>query len=348
LKISKEEVLEKNSQLSNTLEELKSTQNQLIHSEKMAALGQLVAGIAHEINTPLGAINSSNKGISNEMQSILQGITNISQVLNDSNAGIINSLLERAYKKSSTITSREERQYRRTLTSLLEEKNIPNAEGIAEILVELGVYDNIDEFIPILSSAKSDEVLKATHKLASIKFSSDIITTAVDKVSKIVFSLKNFARFDSEGKKVLSNVHDGIETVLTLYHNLIKQGIEITKEFNLDQQVLIVPDQINQVWTNIIHNAIHAMEGKGSITIKTGIEDNFAVVSLTDTGKGMTEEIKAKIFEPFFTTKPQGEGTGLGLDIVNKIIKNHNGRIEVESEVGVGTKFKFYLPLNEV
>jgi signal transduction histidine kinase len=90
------------------------------------------------------------------------------------------------------------------------------------------------------------------------------------------------------------------------------------------------------------------MEGKGSITIKTGIEDNFAVVSLTDTGKGMTEEIKAKIFEPFFTTKPQGEGTGLGLDIVNKIIKNHNGRIEVESEVGVGTKFKFYLPLNEV
>lgn len=345
LKASREEVIQKNSELTKTLEELKSTQNQLIHSEKMAALGQLVAGIAHEINTPLGAINSSNKAISNEMINILPEISNICQILSNDSKYEFESLIETAFSKSTTITSREERNYRRTLISLIENMNIANADTIAEILVELGVYENINPFLYILKADNATEILQAAQKLSSIKFSSNIITTAVEKVSKIVYSLKNFARFDVEGKKVLYSIHDSIDVVLTLYHNLIKQGIDINKEYHLDKQVLIVPDQINQVWTNIIHNAIHAMSGKGTLNIKTFTKEDQAVVSISDTGKGMTEDIKKKIFEPFFTTKPEGEGTGLGLDIVNKIINNHKGRIEVESEVGVGTTFKIYLPL---
>ena len=188
-------------------------------------------------------------------------------------------------------------------------------------------------------------MLLSAHKLATIKSSNDIISTAIEKVSKIIFSLKNFSRFDSEGKKEYCNIHDSIDTVLVLYHNQIKQGIDIVKEYNLDQPVPIVQDQINQVWTNLIHNSIHAMAGKGIITIKTEIKDSKAIISFKDNGKGIPLNIMDKIFNPFFTTKPQGEGTGLGLDIVNRIIKSHNGKIEVESEIGKGAEFRIILPM---
>jgi two-component system NtrC family sensor kinase len=346
LKQSREDLKNKNDELANTLEELKNTQNQLIHSEKMAALGQLVAGIAHEINTPLGAINSSNKSISNNIKDIVSHLSKVCHILSDDQKVVFQNMLGKSFEKTSSITSREERKIRRKLTSDLEEKQINNPDSVAEILVDIGIYENPELYFDILNDEHSAEVLNAAQRLANIKFSSNVIDTAIDKVSKIVYSLKNFTRFDAEGKKVISDIHDSIDTVLTLYHNQIKQGIEIIKEYDLDKQIAVVPDQINQVWTNVLHNAMHAMGGKGNIIIKTYTENDYAVISFSDTGKGMTDEVKSKIFEPFFTTKPQGEGTGLGLDIVNKIIKNHNGRIEVDTEIDKGTTFKFYLPIN--
>ncbi|MCX6145813.1 MAG: response regulator [Candidatus Kapabacteria bacterium] len=345
LKISRENLELKNIELIKTFEELKNTQNQLIHSEKMSALGQLVAGIAHEINTPLGAINSSNKAISKEMLAILPELSKFGKILTEDIEAMFKMLMERAFGKHLSITSREERQFRRDITSLLEQNGVSNSDSKAELLVELGVYENVEPFFPLMKKESSMEVLKAAQNLTSIKSSNDIITIAVEKVAKIVFSLKNFTRFDAEGKKVDSDIQESIDTTLTIYNSQIKQGVEIIKEFNINRQIQFIPDQINQVWTNLIHNSLHAMEGKGTISIKTNLEDKNAVISFTDTGKGMTNEVKAKIFDAFFTTKPQGEGTGLGLDIVKKIIKNHDGRIEVESEVGVGTTFTVYLPL---
>lgn len=345
LKMSKEVLELRNYELSSALTELKETQHQLIHSEKMAALGQLVAGIAHEINTPLGAINSSNTSISKDLDFLFYKAPHIYRNIDDELLNIFFELLKKSDERDYYLSSREERQYKRKIQAILEEKNIQNYENLAEILVSLRIYEDIEPFIKLIESDDSEKILHLASLLTGIKFSNKIIATAIDRVSKIVFSLKNFARFDLEGKRILGDINENIETVLTLYQNQLKHGVELVKNFKLDKLLDFVPDQLIQVWTNLIHNALQAMDHKGTLTISTEKYNDFAKITISDTGKGIPNDIIKKIFEPFFTTKPPGEGTGLGLDIVNKIIKNHNGSIDVKSEVGVGTKFIIYLPI---
>ncbi len=348
LKLSREVLELRNYELSSALTELRETQNQLIHSEKMAALGQLVAGIAHEINTPLGAINSSNNSIFKELNFLLYEAPQLYRDFDDELMAVFVELLKKSAEKEYYLSSREERKHRKHLQNLLELRKLENAdniEEIADILVSLGVYDDIEPFMKIIESPKSEEILQVANKLIGIRFSNRIIATAIERVSKIVFSLKNFARFDLEGKKVMGNINENIDTVLTLYQNQFKHGVDLIKEFELEKLLDFVPDQLIQVWTNLIHNALQAMDHKGTLTIKTEMANDFAKISITDTGKGIPQDIIYKIFDPFFTTKASGEGTGLGLDIVKKIIKNHNGRIDVKSEVGVGSTFIIYLPI---
>ena len=140
------------------------------------------------------------------------------------------------------------------------------------------------------------------------------------------------------------SIKDSIETVLTLYHNLIKHGVEVIRTYDDLPNISCYCDELNQVWTNIVHNALQAMNGKGKLEIQIRNAEQFAEVRIIDSGSGIPENIKDKIFEPFFTTKPQGEGSGLGLDIVKKIIDKHNGQIEVESEPG-RTCFIVRLPI---
>ena len=142
------------------------------------------------------------------------------------------------------------------------------------------------------------------------------------------------------------NITEGIETVLTLYQNQIKQGVEVVRNYQAQlPAVLCYPDELNQVWTNLIHNALQAMDNQGTLTIDAVQQDTSVLVKITDSGKGIPPEILPKIFEPFFTTKPAGEGSGLGLDIVKKIIEKHQGKIDVESVPGT-TAFTVSLPIN--
>lgn len=142
-----------------------------------------------------------------------------------------------------------------------------------------------------------------------------------------------------------SDLTGGIETVLTLYQNQMKHGIEVIRNFEELPSVLCYPDELNQVWTNLVHNAIQAMENKGTLQIDVRSRNDRAVVTVTDSGNGIPDEIRERIFEPFFTTKPAGEGSGLGLDIVRKIIEKHRGEIRVESEPGK-TAFSVILPIH--
>lgn len=134
--------------------------------------------------------------------------------------------------------------------------------------------------------------------------------------------------------------------VLTIYHNLLKQGIEVIKNYGKVPAILCYPEEVNQVWTNLIHNAIQAMNNKGKLEIAVAEQNQHVVVILTDSGCGIPDKILARIFEPFFTTKPAGEGNGLGLDIVRRIVDKHQGKIEVESEPG-RTTFSVWLPIEE-
>jgi signal transduction histidine kinase len=142
------------------------------------------------------------------------------------------------------------------------------------------------------------------------------------------------------------NITQGIETVLTLYQNQIKQGVEVVRNYQAQlPAVQCYPDELNQVWTNLIHNALQAMDNQGTLTIDAVQKDTSVLVKITDSGKGIPPEILPNIFEPFFTTKPAGEGSGLGLDIVKKIIEKHQGKIDVESVPGQ-TAFTVSLPIN--
>jgi signal transduction histidine kinase len=195
----------------------------------------------------------------------------------------------------------------------------------------------------LLKKADADWILQLAYNLVRLQTNSKNIVNAVERAAKIVFALKSYARYDSSGSKQLETVTDGIETVLELYRNQLKRGVEVVREYQSVPPIRCYPDELMQVWTNLIYNAIQAMRDRGTLIINVSEQGDWILVQFTDSGCGIPPEIKAKIFEPFFTTKPAGEGSGLGLDIVKKIVDKHGGHIEVESEPGK-TAFRVWLP----
>ncbi|KAA3635000.1 MAG: PAS domain S-box protein [Calditrichaeota bacterium] len=250
--------------------ELQEKQTQLIQAEKMAALGNLVAGVAHEINTPMGALKSNN------------------------------DLFKRYMLKIKNI--------------------IESSENSKQLMGSLAkFFENIDKL-------------------------NDINETAAERIIKIVQSLKNFARLDQSEKDTV-DIHEGIESTLTLIHHEIKNKIIIEKDYKLTSMINCYPNQLNQVFMNILVNAAQAIEKEGTIKIKTYQQYSSAYIEISDTGKGIPESEQNRIFDPGFTTKGVGIGTGLGLSIVHQIIQHHNGDISLLSEENKGTTFTICLPI---
>ncbi|HEY9808419.1 MAG TPA: CBS domain-containing protein [Halomicronema sp.] len=341
---SNQQLQQKNQELATTLEKLKTTQQELIHSEKMAALGQLIAGIAHEINSPLGAIRSSIFNISNFLEKTFTILPQFFQNLSGNRQQDFFKILQLSNPQIDTLSSREKRQLRKALQQQIETLKIEESESLACTLIDLGITE-INEFSNLLTSPHSNQILTTAYEFVTLQKSTNTIITATDRAAKIVFALKNYARYDHSGEKVFANITEGIETILTLYHNQLKLGIEIIRNYQPNLPSLwCYPDELNQVWTNLIHNAIQAMENTGTITIDINHQPENLTISISDTGPGIPPEILPHIFEPFFTTKPAGLGSGLGLDIVNKIIQKHTGKITVATQPG-RTTFTITLPL---
>lgn len=271
-----------NLDLTSTIQALKDTQGQLVHSEKMASLGQLVAGVAHELNNPVGFLYANFPQLEEYVNDLLD---------------LIDALLSLPMDETS--------------------------QKIAE--------QKIKEFDLVFIREDIQDIIRSGKSGAS-------------RIKEIVFSLRSFSRLDeAELKSVL--LEDGLNDTLAILNHQAKNRIQIVKDYQLNQPVLCFAGQVNQVFMNIIYNAIQAISGEGALTISTHRDNEWAVVSIADSGSGMSKETMAKIFDPFFTTKKVGEGTGLGLSISYGIIEKHGGRIEVESELGQGTRFTIYLKL---
>ena len=332
-------------ELQQTVTKLQQTQSQLVQQEKMAALGQLVAGIAHEINTPLGAIQASAGNTTNAVKESIEQLPRLSQYLNQSEQDCFFQLVHNVIDQDILFTSAEKRPFKRKLTKQLTALEITNSRQIADTLIDLGVYQDASPFLLLLKHPEVDWILNLAYNLTRLIANNRTIQTAVDRAAKIVFALKNYARQDLVGEKQLVNVIDGIETVLQIYHNQIKQNIELVREYATVPKIWCYPDELMQVWTNLIHNALQATKPAGILTITTQLVDDRLLVEIVDTGSGIPSEIQPRIFDAFYTTKPLGEGSGLGLHISQQIIKKHQGTIEVNSEPG-HTVFSVWLPTN--
>ena len=317
---------------------------QLVQSEKMAALGLLIAGVTHEINTPIGAIKSSGSNITDALNDALASLPALFNVLDAQSMALFLRLISRANEPKTVLSSRESRAIITQAMKQLEEAGIDNARRKAGIMVSLNAQAVLAEFIPLLLHPECDLILDTANNMAIIINSTNNINTAVDRVAKIVYALKSFSRVNQAAETTEAALAEGLETVLTIYQGQMKHGIELVRHYEDIAPLQCLPDELNQVWTNLIHNALQAMNHQGTLTVAVRRQGNDAIVSVGDSGCGIPDEIRSKIFDVFFTTKPVGVGSGLGLDIVKKIIDKHKGRIDVQSQVGVGTTFTVYLP----
>lgn len=330
-----------NFELASALQSLKIAQDELIQSEKMAALGRLVAGVAHEINTPMSAIQASINSLIQVSERSLKQLPLLFRDISAERLADFYCLLETT-RQHRRLLSREERQARRLLTSELAAQGFLEAESLADQLVQIGIIQATAPLLALLHDPQRDLMLETLQSLTIQRNSGERIRLAVEKASKIVFALKSYVH-SGETQMTLANLQDSIEMVLTIYHSSLRQ-IEVIKQYEPLPDIFCYPDELNQVWTNLVHNALQAMQHQGTLLIRLSQQQEAIVVEFTDSGCGIPKSVQAKIFDPFFTTKPVGEGSGMGLSIVQGIIERHNGQITVESCSGQ-TSFRVMLPI---
>jgi two-component system NtrC family sensor kinase len=276
----------------NAEKDIASAQAQLLQSEKLASIGQLAAGVAHEINNPVGFI-------SNNMELLGQYVGEYNKVL---------MMVE-------------------DLKKYVEKGDIEKAKAVIK---EINKFEEEIQLDQVMNETES--LLKQTQG-------------GIDRIQKIVIDLRAFARENNDTMELVK-IEEVIDSILSIVDNELRYKAELKKDYGITPLVRCNTQKLGQVFINLLVNATHAIENKGTIEIKTYQQDKFLCIDIKDTGKGIPPENLKKIFEPFFTTKPVGQGTGLGLSVSYQIIKKHAGNITVQSEVGKGTTFTVMLPID--
>ena len=329
---------------------LQDNQQKLLASEKMVALGQLVGGIAHELNTPSGAINAAIVEIKKDFNNLFDQFYTMMNELDKVDGQAykemaLKLLLEFIEQESKDISTKEQRVLAKEMQTMLEDSGVDNARKLSKELVGIGLEKHLlEELMPLYKEHFREDIHKTFYLLGNSKMHLRDIHIGNQRIIHLVKALRNHTR-KSNGEITQSNVINGIEETLLILNNKIKRGIQVTKEYQEIPLIKADFESLNQVWTNIINNAIQAMNAQGSLTIRVYEKENFVVVEIEDSGTGMSDEVKQKVFDPYFTTKPIGQGTGIGLNITKDIVEKQGGHIDLRTELGKGTCFMVSLSI---
>lgn len=309
----------------------------LIDSEKLVALGQLSAGIMHEINTPLGVIKSL---ATNNLSITENPRDNISLFmrLDSKTSEDMMKYLNQIDLHVSHISSTEKRVLISSLVKALEEVGSAKPRSAAQKLAVIGVFD-LPNFLLSCDTELVDEIIDYIYSDVSLRRNNSIMRESVDRASRITSALKLYTHFDTKDEIEYWSLKRSLETVLTLYQNELKKGIDVELDVDESIDVFFNIDELNQVWANLLTNAIHALNYNGKISIKAELNNDRLKIYFSDNGVGIPISIQDKIFDAFFTTKSSGDGSGLGLDIVKRILDRNGGQIKFESTPNIGTVF---------
>jgi signal transduction histidine kinase len=318
--------------------------------ERLLALGSVTAGLTHELNNPVAAVMRATSTLQERLTGLRTTIGRLAQArLDPSEIEAIAQLTGRALDTRDDVPSLSALQIsdrEDELADWLDDHDVTSDWDMAPTLVSAGVDV---EWLDQLAGALSPDGLEIglLYTVGALEFSSLLgeISEAAGRISSLLASAKQYTQMDRAPLQSC-DVHEGLEATLTMLGHKIGDGIEVVRDYDLSlPRISAYPGELNQVWTNLIDNAVDAMEGRGILTVRTRSEGDHLVVQIGDTGPGVPADLRQRIFEPFFTTKPIGVGTGLGLDIAWQIVVGrHGGDIRVESVPG-DTRFGVVLPL---
>ncbi|TVR88809.1 MAG: HAMP domain-containing protein [Spirochaetaceae bacterium] len=339
-----QELVNANAALRSVIENLRETQDSLIRSEKLAALGQIVAGIAHELNTPLGAIASSNKSMSRLFEVGLgEAALKVAQFPHELRSWIQDTLSQMPDDCFGVEDGGTLRAKRKALRAALTARGLEFPDRTIDALLDLRLEEDPATQAFATQSPEFVSAVDVLYHLASMKHMNRVISLAVQKSETVVSALLYYVREDDDIDTNQIEIAKEMDSILTLYESSLKHGVRLKKAYLCRGLVVGNRNKMNQVWINLIRNALQAMNYRGILTLSIDKQGPWVIVSVEDSGNGIAPELADKVFEPFFTTKETGEGTGLGLNICRKIVERHGGTIGFTSEPG-HTVFRVALP----